>query len=96
MSIESAKAFCARMMSDDSFRDSLGSAASAECIAEILKKEEYSFSKNDLLKVISELIGKELKPEDLTQMVCEVYEEEINADGKGSADAVAEWLTTLD
>ena len=95
MSIESAKAFCARMMSDDAFRDSLGSASSAECIAEILKKEDYDFSKNELLKVISELIGKELKPEDLTKMVCEVYEEEINTDGKGSAEAVAEWLNTL-
>ncbi len=96
MSVESAKAFCARMMSDDSFRDSLGAAASADEIAKILKEENYSFSKNDLLRVISGLMDKEIKAEDLTKMVCEVYEEEINSEGKGSAEAVAQWLESLD
>ncbi len=94
MSIESAKAFCVRMMSDDSFRDSLGSVTSADAITEIVNRE-YAFSREDLLKVISELTGKKVAMEELKAMVCEVYEEEISADGKGSTDAVAAWLDSL-
>ena len=40
MSVESARAFCMRLMADDEFRDSLGKAASPEAIAEIMKKED--------------------------------------------------------
>ena len=50
MSVESARAFCMRLMADDEFRDSLGKAASPEAIAEIMKKENYDFSQHDLLK----------------------------------------------
>ena len=58
MSVESARAFCMRLMADDEFRDSLGKAASPEAIAEIMKKENYDFSQHDLLKIVSELTGK--------------------------------------
>ncbi len=94
MSVESAKAFCVRMMSDEDFRNVLGSATCACTIAETVKKE-YDFSREDLLKVISELTGKKVAMEELKAMVCEVYEEEINTEGKGSSEAVAAWLDSL-
>lgn len=94
MSVESAKAFCVRLMSDDEFRDALGCATDAAAIAEIVKKE-YDFSKEDLLKVIAELMGKKIAMEDLKALVCEAYDEEINTEGKGSSEAVAAWLDTL-
>ena len=95
MSVESAKAFCARMMSDDSFREAIGSASSAEEIRKLVENEKYSFGKADLLKVVSSLMNKEIHEEQLSAMVCEVYEEEIQSEGKGSVEAVAEWLSTL-
>ncbi|MBR2426317.1 MAG: Nif11-like leader peptide family natural product precursor [Lentisphaeria bacterium] len=96
MSIESAKAFCVRMMSDDEFRGKIGAAETANVITELVNAERYDFSKNDLRKVISEIIGKNIEPEELTAMVCEVYESEIKAQGgTGSAQAVADWLNSL-
>lgn len=96
MSQESAKAFCVRMMSDDAFRDRIGSAATAQAITDIVKGEKYDFNQSELCKVIGELQGKKIAPEELTAMVCEVYESEIKAKGgAGSAEAVAEWLASL-
>ena len=43
MSVESAKAFCVRMMSDEDFRNVIGSAGTADEIAAIVKKE-YDFN----------------------------------------------------
>ena len=96
MSLESAKAFCVRMMSDDAFRDQIGSAESAEAIANLVKAGKYEFSRADLCTVVGELLGKKIAPEDLSAMVCEVYETEIKSkEGKGSARAVADWLAGL-
>lgn len=82
------------MMSDEEFRDSIGAATDAAAIAETVGKE-YSFSREDLLKVISELTGKKVEMSELKQMVLEVYEEEINTTGKGSTEAVSAWLDSL-
>ena len=96
MSIESAKAFCVRMMSDDEFRNGIGSAPTAEAIQALVKAEHYDFTKTDLRKVIGEILGKKIEPEELSAMVCEVYESEIKAKGgNGSAQAVADWLAAL-
>ena len=94
MSVELAKAFCVRLMSDDEFRDKIGSASSAQEIADIVAANNYSFTKHDLLKTVSKLAGKEIDMEHLSAMICEVYEEEIKTEG-GSADAVADWLASL-
>ena len=37
MSVELAKAFCVRLMSDDEFRDAIGRAASAKEIADLVR-----------------------------------------------------------
>ena len=94
MSVELATAFCARLMADDDFRNAIGSASSAQEIADIVAKNNYSFTKHDLLKTVSELAGKKIDMEHLSAMICEVYEEEIKTEG-GSADAVADWLASL-
>ena len=97
MSQESAKAFCVRMMSDDSFRDRIGSAATAQAITDIVKGEKYDFNQSELRKVVGELLGKKIDPEQLTAMVCEVYESEIKSKGgSGSAEAVAGWLASME
>jgi len=96
MSQESAKAFCVRMMSDDEFRNQIGSAPTAQAIADIVKGGKYDFTQSELRKVIGELLGKKIDPDQLTAMVCEVYESEIKAKGgTGSAEAVASWLASL-
>ena len=94
MSVELAKAFCVRLMSDDEFRDAVGRASSAKESADVVAANDYTFSRHDLLKVVSELAGKKIDMDGLSAMICEVYEEEIKTEG-GSADAVAEWLAGL-
>ena len=95
MSIELAKAFCVRLMSDDEFRDAIGRAASAKEIADLVAANNYTFTKHDLLKTVSELAGKKIDMEHLSAMICEVYEEEIKSGDSGSTEAVAEWLASL-
>ena len=95
MSIELAKAFCVRLMSDDEFRDAIGRASSAKEIADLVAANNYSFTKHDLLKTVSKLAGKDLDMEHLSAMICEVYEEEIKSGDTGSTEAVAEWLASL-
>ncbi len=85
-----------RMMSDDEFRDSLGKAASAAAIDEILKKESYDFSKFDLLKVVGELTGKKIEPQELEKMVCGFYAEEVAGSSDQKAfETVTAWFAGL-
>ncbi len=96
MSIESARAFCMRMMSDDEFRDSLTKVQSAADITAIVSRE-YDFSKHDLLKIVCELTGKKIAEDELEKMVCGFYEEELAA-ASGNKDAVkhvSEWFKSL-
>ena len=95
MSVESARSFCVRMMSDDEFRDNLGNAGDAACIEKTVTDGGYDFTKSDLLHVISEMTGKKIDMDGLRKMVLEVYEEEISSEGKGSTQAVAAWLDSL-
>ncbi len=94
MSIELAKAFCARLMSDDEFREAIGAADNLEEIKKLVDAE-YQFSKDDLLKVVSEFSGQKVEMSGLKKLVLEAYEEEIKTEGKGSTEAVAAWLDTL-
>ena len=94
MSVESAKAFCVRMMSDEDFRNAVGAAGDAAGITAVIGGE-YAFTREEFLKGVSEMAGKKVPMEELKAMICEVYEEEIKVDGKGSADAVSAWLDSL-
>ena len=96
MSVELATAFCARLMADDDFRNAIGSASSAQEIADIVAKNNYTFTRHDLLKTVSKLAGKDIDMEHLSAMICEVYEEEIKSADGGSTEAVAGWLASLE
>ncbi len=96
MSVESARAFCMRLMSDDEFRDGLGKVTSAEAIRELINKE-YEFNQHDLLKAVSEYSREEIKADKLEAMICEFYQEELASNG-GNPDAVkyvSEWFKSL-
>lgn len=95
MSVESARAFCMRLMADDEFRDSLGKAASPEAIAEIMKKESYDFSQHDLLKIVSELTGKKMSAEELEKEVVGFYRDEVAADNPAAVENVTVWFRSL-
>lgn len=95
MSVESARAFCMRLMADDEFRDSLGKAASPEAIAEIMKKESYDFSQHDLLKIVSELTGKKMSAEELEKEVVGFYRDEVAADSPAAVENVTAWFRSL-
>ena len=95
MSVESARAFCMRLMADDEFRDSLGKAASPEAIAEIMKKEKYDFSQHDLLKIVSELTGKKMSAEELEKEVVGFYRDEVAADNPAAVENVTAWFRSL-
>lgn len=95
MSVESARAFCMRLMADDEFRDSLGKAASPEAIAEIMKKENYDFSQHDLLKIVSELTGKKMSAEELEKEVVGFYRDEVAADNPAAVENVSAWFRSL-
>ena len=95
MSVESARAFCMRLMADDEYRDSLGKAASPEAIAEIMKKENYDFSQHDLLKIVSELTGKKMSAEELEKEVVGFYRDEVAADNPAAVENVTAWFRSL-
>ena len=95
MSVESARAFCMRLMADDEFRDSLGKAVSPEAIAEIMKKENYDFSQHDLLKIVSELTGKKMSAEELEKEVVGFYRDEVAADNPAAVENVTAWFRSL-
>ena len=85
-----------RMMSDDEFRDSLGKAESAEVISEAMKKENYDFNKHDLLKIVSELTGKKIEADQLEDMVCGIYAEEVAGnDNAKTIETVKNWFRSL-
>lgn len=96
MSIESARAFCMKLMSDDEFRDSLGQAESAAGIREIIAGTGLSFSKFDLLKIVGELTGKKIEADELEAMVCGFYEEEVAAENPKAVENVTEWFRSLE
>ena len=96
MSIETARAFCMKMMSDDEFRDSLGQAESADGIRELIANAGFSFSKFDLLKIVGELTGKKIEADELEAMVCGFYEEEVAAGNPKAVENVTAWFRSLE
>ena len=95
MSIESARAFCMKMMSDDEFRDSLGQADSAAGIRDIISAGGFDFNKGDLLRIVGELTGKKVEADELEQMVCGFYEEEVAVGNPKAVETISEWFRSL-
>ena len=92
MSVELAKAFCVRMMSDEDFRNSLLTVKSVEEVRQIVDAE-YSFSKEDLGKIIGEIVGHKLAEGDLEKLICEFFEEQT--DNQEACKSVIGWVSSL-
>lgn len=95
MSIESAKAFCVCMMSDEDFRNAIGTAASPEAISELMAAEKYDFTQDELLRVIGELMGNSLNLDELKELLKEVYEEQVAEKGDAYTANLCAWLDSL-
>ena len=95
MSAEIARAFCVRMMTDDDFRASLANVGSPAEIDKIMEAEKYSFTKEDLNKVVGEVVGHKLEPGELEKLVCGFYEEQMAAGTPDACKVVVEWIGAL-
>lgn len=95
MSAEIARAFCVRMMTDDDFRASLANVATTAEIDRIMAAEQYSFTKDDLNKVVGEVVGHKLEQGELEKLVCGFYEEQMAAGNPDACKVVVEWIAAL-
>ena len=88
MSMESARAFVVRLMSDEEFRGKLAKVASVAEIETLVA--EYSFTKEELEKIVGEFMGHKLAAGELEKLVGEAVEGmETGAD---SVKVIAGWL----
>lgn len=88
MSMESARAFVVRLMSDEEFRGKLAKVTSVAEIETLVA--EYSFSKEELEKIVGEFMGHKLAEGELEKLVGEAFEGmETGAD---SVNVIAGWL----
>ncbi len=95
MSMESARAFCVRMMSDEDFRAALGNVKSTAEIDKLVSAE-YSFTKPEFAKVIGEFVGHKLEEGELEKLICGFYEEQMAAGNSDVCKVVIAWLGTLE
>ena len=95
MSVESARAFCMRLMVDEEFQSSLGKAESVDAIKEIIKKDNYDFTQHDLLKIVSELTGKKMTAEELEHEVVGFYRDEVATGNPKAVENVTGWFRSI-
>ena len=88
MSMESARAFVVRLMSDDEFRGKLAQVTSVAEIETLVA--EYSFTKEELEKIVGEFMGHKLAEGELENLVGGAFEGiETGAD---SVNIITGWL----
>lgn len=95
MSVESARAFCMRLMTDEEFQANLGKAESVDAIKEIIKKDNYDFTQHDLLKIVSELTGKKMTAEELEHEVVGFYRDEVATGNPKAVENVTGWFRSI-
>ena len=95
MSVESARAFCMRLMADEEFKASLGKAESVDAIKEIIKKDNYDFTRHDLLKIVGELTGKKMTSEELEHEVVGFYRDEVATGNPKAVENVTGWFRSI-
>ena len=88
MSMESARAFVVRLMSDEDFR---GQLAKVKAAAEIdAMGTEYSFTEEELAKIVGEFMGRKLEEGELEKLIGEAFEGQET--GPDSVQVIAGWL----
>ena len=95
MSVESARAFCMRLMADEEFQASLGKAESGDAIKKIIKKDNYDFTRHDLLKIVGELTGKKMTSEELEHEVVGFYRDEVATGNPKAVENVTGWFRSI-
>ena len=95
MSVESARAFCMRLMADEEFQASLGKAESVDAIKKIIKKDNYDFTRHDLLKIVGELTGKKMTSEELEHEVVGFYRDEVATGNPKAVENVTGWFRSI-
>ena len=88
MSMESARAFVVRLMSDEEFR---GQLAKVKATAEIdALVTDYSFTKDELAKIVGEFMGHKLAEGELEKLIGEAFEGQET--GPESIAVITAWL----
>ena len=90
MSVESARAFVVRLMSDEDFRGQLAKVKTAEEIENLVA--EYSFSQDELAKIVGEFMGHKLEAGELEKLIGEAFEGMET--GAESVSVISAWLRT--
>ncbi|MBO7147626.1 MAG: Nif11-like leader peptide family natural product precursor [Lentisphaeria bacterium] len=94
MAIESARAFCVRLMSDEDLRNDLGNVKTPAEVNALLGGE-YDFTKAELDKMIGEFVGHKLAEGELENLIGGFFEEEVEAGNADAAKVIIEWLKTI-
>ena len=88
MSMESARAFVVRLMSDEDFR---GKLAKVKAAAEIdAMVTEYTFTKEELAKIVGEFMGHKLADGELEKLIGEAFDGMET--GSESVAVITAWL----
>ena len=89
MSMESARAFVVRLMSDEEFR---GKLAIVKAEAEIdALTADYSFSKEELAKIVGEFMGHKLAEGELEKLIGEAFEGQET--GPETIAVITDWVS---
>ena len=72
MSMESARAFVVRLMSDEEFRGKLAIVKAEAEIDSLVS--EYSFTKEELSRIVGEFMGHKLAEGELDKLIGEAFE----------------------
>ena len=88
MSMESARAFIVRLMSDEEFRAKLAKVSAAAEIDALIA--EYSFTEEALGKIVGEFMGHKLADGELEKLIGEAFEDQ-NASPE-SIGIITAWL----
>ena len=86
--MESARAFVVRLMSDEDFRGQLAKVKSAAEIDAMVT--EYSFTKEELAKIVGEFMGHKLEEGELEKLIGEAFEGMET--GAESVSVISGWL----
>ena len=72
MSMECARAFVVRLMSDEEFRGKLAKVTAAAEIDALIA--DYSFTKDELAKIVGEFMGHKLADGELEKLIGEAFD----------------------
>ena len=89
MSKESARAFVVRLMSDEEFRGKLAKVTAEAEIDSLVA--EYSFTKEELAKIVGEFMGHKLAEGELEKLIGEAFEGQET--GPDSVKVITAWLS---